>query len=150
MSIAAAVAFVAGTAISVDANKASQRAQKRAADTTSAAQRNQDAAALRQQAREARRERARIQQVSENLGTSGSSKEIGAVGAIGNQLATSFANVSAQQITESAISKENSKMADAQIQGMYGQAIASTGMQAFSQTGGFDKLFSMGGGSGAA
>ncbi len=146
MSIAAAVAFVAGTAISVDANKASQRAQKRAADTTSAAQHNQDAAALRQQAREARRERARIQQVSDNLGTSGSSKEIGATGAISNQIATSFANVSAQQITANAVSKENQKMASAQTLGMYGQIVSQVGMAAFSQTGGFDNLFGSGGG----
>lgn len=142
MSIAAAVAFIGGTAISVDANKASQRAQKRAADTTSAAQRNQDASALRQQAREARRERARIQQVSQNLGTSGSSKEIGAVGAISNQIATSFANVSAQQITANAVSKENQKMASAQTLGMYGQIVSQVGSAAFSQTGGFDNLFS--------
>lgn len=146
MSVVAAVAFVAGTAISVDANKASQRAQKRAGEISSAAQQNEDRAALRAQAREARRERARILQTSENLGTSGSSKEIGASGSIGNQVATSFANVGAQQLAAAGITQQNNKAASANLKSSYGQVLSSVGQTAFAATGGFDNLFSSGGG----
>lgn len=144
MSIAAAVAFVAGTAITIDANKASQRASKRAAETKTASQKNADAAALRQQAREARRERAKIVQISENLGTSGSSGEIGATGSISGQVASSFANVSSQQMAAAGITAEQNKAADANLKAGYGQVLSSVGSQAFSATGGFDKLFSQG------
>lgn len=146
MSIAAAIAFVAGTAISVDANKASQRAQKRASAISNAAQKNAGRAALRTQAREARRERARILQTSENLGTGGSSKEIGASGAIGNQVASSFANVGAQQLAASGITQQNNKAASANLTAGYGQVISNVGQTAFAATGGFDNLFSSGGG----
>lgn len=146
MSIAAAIAFVAGTAIQVDSNKAAQRASKRASDTSSAAQKNADRAALRTQAREARREKARILQTSENLGTSGSSKEIGASGAIGNQVATSFANVGAQQLASAGISRETQKISDANTKAGYGAALAQAGSFAFGKSGGFDNLFSSSGG----
>lgn len=141
MSIGAAIAFVVGTAIQVDANKASQRAQKRRAQTTSAAQKNADSAALREQARETRRQQARILQVSENLGTSGSSKEIGAVQSAQQQQATGFATVSAQQLASAGISRENQKIADANFKASIGQAVQQAGSSAFSQTGGFDNLF---------
>ncbi len=142
MSVAAAIAFVVGTAITVDANKASQRASKRRAETVSASQKNADAAALRQQARETRKERARVLQASQNLGTVGSSKEAGAIADISGQQAASFSNVSAQQLASAGISAESQKMADANTRAGYGQVISKAGAFAFSETGGFDSLFS--------
>lgn len=141
MSIAAAVAFVVGTAIQVDANKSAQRASKRRAATEAAAQANSDRAALRQQAREARKQRAQIIQVSENLGTGGSSRETGAVADLTQQQAASYANVSAQQLAVAGINKESNKIAKANTQAQYGQALQQAGASAFGQTGGFDNLF---------
>lgn len=142
MSIAAAVAFVVGTAIQVDANKASQRASKRRAQTEAAAQQNADRAALRSQAREARKQRARVLQASENLGTSGSSRDTGAIADLTQQQAQSFANVSAQQLAAAGISRETQKIADANVKAAYGQALQQAGSSAFNQAGGFNALFS--------
>lgn len=142
MSIAAAVAFVAGVAIQVDANKASQRASKRRSQISTASQQNADRAALREQAREARKQRARVLQASENLGSSGASREAGAISSLTQQQAQSFANVSAQQLAAAGISTENQKIADANTKAAYGQTLQQVGSSAFGQTGGFNSLFS--------
>lgn len=150
MSIAAAVAFVAGTAIQVDANKASQRASKRQRETTAASQKNQDAAALRQKVREQRIKQAQIAQASEGLGVSGSSMQTGATSSLAQQTAGSFANVSAQQMTVAGINRESDKIASAQTRAGYGKIVSDVGSFAFSQMGGFDALFGEAGASTAA
>jgi len=141
MSTAAAVAIVAGTAVSIDASNKASSAAKEKGRVMSASQRIEDAATMRKQAREARIQRARIAQASENIGTGGSSQELGAQSSLSSQVGANTARIGGQQLVAEGITSLNKDIASAQTQGAIGQGISSLGSTAFSATGGFDNLF---------
>lgn len=123
-------------------------AQERINEIQLASQQNEDAARLRQQAREARRQRATILQASENLGTSGSSKEIGALSTVSQQQSQNFARVGAQQATAAGVSLENQRISAAQRQQATGRLMQDVGTLIIQQSGGLEQLFTGGGGGG--
>tara|TARA_R110000851_G_scaffold165758_1_gene310815 strand:- start:356 stop:787 length:432 start_codon:yes stop_codon:yes gene_type:complete len=141
MSTAAAIAFVAGTAISLKGTADAASASKERGKIQTASQRNEDVSRNRQAARQARIKRAQIEQAAEGLGTSASSSTGGAVGSLSTQVSENKARLEGQQLTAQAISKQNQNVSDAQVTQAFGGAVSSVASSAFSATGGFDNLF---------
>ena len=141
MSTAAAIAFVAGTAISLKGTADAASASKERGKIQTASQRNEDVSRNRQAARQARIKRAQIEQAAEGLGTSASSSTGGAVGSLSTQVSENKARLEGQQLTAQAISKQNQNVSDAQVTQAFGGAVSSVASAAFSATGGFDNLF---------
>tara|TARA_R110000823_G_C15952958_1_gene502551 strand:- start:30164 stop:30595 length:432 start_codon:yes stop_codon:yes gene_type:complete len=141
MSTVAAIAVVAGAAIQYDASRTQAAAQEERGRVQSASQKVKDRSNLRQQAREARVQRARIQQQAEATGTSGSSKEGGALGSLSTQLSASQGSVAGQANTANVVTGLNSDIASAQKQAALGSLVQSAGSYGFEKTGGFDNLF---------
>lgn len=110
-----------------EAGKEMVAAQKEVNEIQTASQKNQDKANLRQQAREARIARARVAQASENLGTSGGSREIAALSSVSQQQSQSAARVGTQQKTAAGISIQNQRIADAQGKINQAQSIQELG-----------------------
>lgn len=137
----AAAAFVVGTAVSVSANRKSAAAQKEQGKVQGASQKIEDASRLRKQAREARVTRARVLAQSEATGSSGSSREGGALASLGTQLNANIGRVAGQAQTADALTGLNSDIANAQVQAAVGSTISSIGMTGFQGQGGFDNLF---------
>jgi len=141
MAITSAIVAVTGIAISAEAASKARKATKERGEVQSAEQRNRDAAALRQQAREERIKRARILQASEEAGTGGASREIGAVSALRTQVSANVGRIAGGQRTAAGISDLNQDIASAQAQQQLGAGLTSVGQFAFSEFDGFDNLF---------
>ena len=141
MSTAAAVAFIAGTAISIKGTADAASARKEQGKIQTASQRNEDVSRGRKAARQARIKRAQIEQAAEGLGTTGSSSTANAVGSLSTQVSENKARLEGQQLTAQAISRQSQKASDAQVTQALGSGISSVASSAFSATGGFDNLF---------
>ena len=141
MSTAAAVAIVAGTAVTIDAGRKSAAAAKEKGQVISAQQRVQDRSTQRQAARAARIKQAQIEQAAESSGVTGSSSATSAQASLSTQVAANQARISGQQLGAASVTNLNADMADAQVQATLGAGITSVGSAAFSATGGFDNLF---------
>lgn len=152
----ASLAVAAGSAyMSYQQQREAARNQRRAAEEqrkinaqTQARQAQEAARERRQQIREERVRRARILQSSENLGVSGSSGEIGAVGALSTNLSSNIGdNIGAldtartisgfSQRQADFVSAANQNLATANL---WGQA-SSFSSSIFNQVGGFNSLF---------
>ena len=141
MTVVAAVAAVAGLAVSVDANEKQASASRERGRVSGAAQRIEDNKNLREQARKTRIRQAQIDAASETQGTSGSSSSIGASSVLNTQVSSNVSRVSGQQLASQGISNLNSDIANAQNRGAIGGAISNIGTSAFDKLGGFDNLF---------
>lgn len=151
IAVAGLVMAVAGTAMAVVSGNQARAAARHQADLQKQANaeiqaRNnaQRAQEQRQLIREARIKNARMEQMSANTGTTGSSGEMGASSAISTNLSSSLGmnnNISA--ITDN-ISELNSQIADSQVDqmnaqktGVLGSGLTSIGGSMFSAAGGY-------------
>lgn len=155
----AAVAVAAGGAyMSYQQQRAAARNQRKAAEeqrkanaAQEARQAQEAARERRQQLREERVRRARILQSSENLGVSGSSGELGAIGALATNLSSNIGDNIGALNTARTISRHNQRAADYQSAAaqnmanasLWGQ-VSSFGSSMFNAAGGTNSLFGSG------
>jgi len=128
IAIVATAAGLAGSAYSaVQQNRAQKKAagaQKDAADTSAALQKNQEMEARRKQIREQRIRAAQIEQSASNQGVSYSSGQLGSISALTTNVGSNLAAMSAQNYAANGIGQANQTAVNAQSSsqqwGMYG------------------------------
>lgn len=119
-----------------DANAEASKQRKRANTVSTNRQRIQDRMATRQRIREERVRRAQIQQVAENTGTSQSSSEAGAVGALQTNLAIQTAFTQGEERSANAISYNLQRATDAEVRADKWAGIGGVANSVFGMTGG--------------
>ncbi|WP_155638774.1 hypothetical protein [Burkholderia territorii] len=157
VAVAGLVIAAAGTTMSIISGNQARAAarhqadlQKQANDEIQARNDAQRAQEQRQLIREARVKQARIEQMSANTGTTGSSGEIGATSAISTNLSSSLGmNNTTSAVTDS-INNINAQIGDSQTDqmnaqktGILGQGLTSIGSSLFSAGGGFKTMGSI-------
>lgn len=151
VAVAGLALAAGGTYMSYQQQRAAARNQRKAADEqkkinaqTEARQAQEAARERRQQLREERVKRARVLQSAENMGVSGSSGQIGAVGALSTNLSSNIGDNLGALNTARTISRHSQRQADyigAANQNnanasLWGQ-VGSFGGSLFNQAGGF-------------
>jgi hypothetical protein len=115
----------AGTAVSIQQNKQSQKETKKA---NKAAQRQSQAEAARsrkQQIRQARIKRGQLESVGALTGTQGSSSQVGAAGSIQTQLGSNLSFLNTSVANQNSMFKHNQKAADFSGNANAAQGVAS-------------------------
>lgn len=113
------------TAVNVAGQYQQYKGQKKAGEINEAQGKIEDQSRVRQQAREMRRRQAQILQASENLGSVGSSREVGGIANLQQQASANLARMAGQQKAIQGLSKANQDIASGQLTSALGQAVGS-------------------------
>jgi len=147
MAAAVAAASLAVTAVSAykqqQAASDAAKAQEEAQGIQQAASEQRARRQRRQQIRQERIRRARILQASENTGVTGSSSQIGSVGALDTNTGYNLGGMFSNTLGAQAVGQANQAAMDAQTKSNLWGGIGQISQSVFAMSGGFNSAMSL-------